>query len=186
MANPMRRRLLAVVTALAATLSGSGLLSAQSTPPGGAYANDHASADAIISALYAVISGPAGEKRDWDRFRSLFVPDARLIVARTRPDSAGRILPRVMSVDGYVAGAGGLEKNGFFEREIAQTSETFGSVTHRFSTYESRHTAADPAPFARGINSIQLFNNGQRWYVVTIYWDSERPGLQIPDKYLPR
>jgi hypothetical protein len=186
MTDLLRRRVLVVATALAALVSSGRLLSAQSVPPSGAYANDHTSADAIINALYAVISGPAGQKRDWDRFRALFIPEARLIVARARPDSSGQILPRVMTVDGYAAGSAGLEKNGFFEREIAQTSETFGNVTHRFSTYESRRTAADPAPFARGINSIQLFNNGQRWYVVTIYWDSERPGLQIPGKYLPR
>jgi hypothetical protein len=186
MTDSLRRRVLVVATALATLISSGGRLSAQSAPPGGAYANDHTSADAIIAALYAVISGPAGQKRDWDRFRALFIPEARLIVARSRPDSSGQILPRVMTVEGYVAGSGGLEKNGFFEREIAQTGESFGNVTHRFSTYESRRTAADPTPFARGINSIQLFNNGQRWYVVTVYWDSERPGNAIPGKYLPR
>ena len=75
---------------------------------------------------------------------------------------------------------------GFFEREIAQTSDTFGGVTHRFSTYDSKRTAQDAQPFARGINSIQLLNDGRRWWVVTIYWDSERPGNPIPQKYLPR
>src|SRR5688572_18845337 len=32
---------------------------------------DVASIDAIVAALYDVISGPAGKKRDWDRMRSL-------------------------------------------------------------------------------------------------------------------
>jgi hypothetical protein len=144
---------------------------------------DVASEDAIIAALYASISGPAGQKRDWERFRPLFIPDARLIVARPpRPD--GPQPPRVMTVEQYIAGSAGLE-NGFFEREISHTGETFGGVTHRFSTYESRRRAEDPAPFARGINSIQLLNDGKRWWIVTVFWDSERPNNQIPAKYLP-
>ena len=145
---------------------------------------DVASEDAIIDALYGAISGPARQKRDWVRFRSLFLPDARLIVARPRRPE-GPVPPRVMTVEGYIAGAGALE-NGFFEREISRVSETFGGVTHRFSTYESRARAEDPKPFARGINSIQLLNDGQRWWVVTVFWDSERPNNPIPAKYLPR
>ena len=147
---------------------------------------DVASADAIIAALYDVISGPAGQKRDWDRFRSLLLPEARLIVVGRRDTTTGVSRPRVMTAEQYIAGAGPqLERNGFFEREIAQTSESFGGVTHRFSTYDSKRTAADPTPFARGINSIQLLNDGRRWWVVTIFWDAERPDNPIPAMYLP-
>ncbi len=146
---------------------------------------DVASADAIVAALYDVISGPAGQKRDWNRFRSLFIPDARLIVVGGRRDSTtGRIPHRVMSPESYLQGAGALEANGFFERELSHVSETFGGVTHRFSTYDSRRRADDAQPFARGINSIQLLNDGRRWWVVTVYWDSERPNNPIPPKYL--
>jgi hypothetical protein len=109
---------------------------------------DVASEDAIIAALYGAISGPAGQKRDWVRFRSLFIPDGRLIVARPpRPD--GPVPPRVMTVEQYIAGSGALE-DGFFEREIKRISETFGGVTHRFSTYESRARAEDPQPLPAG------------------------------------
>jgi hypothetical protein len=79
-----------------------------------------------------------------------------------------------------------LEERGFFEREIGRTTEQFGSITHVFSAYDSRNRAEDPAPFARGINSIQLLNDGTRWWVVSIFWDSERPGQAIPPKYLER
>lgn len=149
-----------------------------------ARAADVATDDGIIAALYASISGPAGQKRDWERFRSLFIPDARLVVARPRRPE-GPVPPRVMTPEQYIAGSGGLEQNGFFEREISRVTETFGGVTHRFSTYESRRRAEDPAPFARGINSIQLLNDGQRWWIVTVFWDSERPNNPIPPKYLP-
>ena len=146
---------------------------------------DVASEDAIIAALYGAISGPAGQKRDWVRFRSLFIPDARLIVARP-PRPEGALPPRVMTVEQYITGSAAQLESGFFEREISRISETFGGVTHRFSTYESRGRAEDPAPFMRGINSIQLLNDGRRWWVVTVFWDSERPSNPIPAKYLPR
>ena len=144
---------------------------------------DVASVDAILTALYDVISGPAGQARNWDRMRSLFMPGARLIPASRRAD--GTVVPRVLSVDDYVTQIGPqLERNGFFEREIGRRTETFGTVTHAFSAYDSKRTLQDAQPFSRGINSIQLLNDGKRWYVVTIFWDSERPDNQIPAKYL--
>ena len=149
-----------------------------------ARAEDVKSIDAIVAALYDVISGPAGQKRDWDRMHSLFVPGARLIPA---VPSATGASARVLDVQGYIDRSGtNLERNGFFEHEIARRQETFGNIAHVFSTYESRHTAADPAPFARGINSIQLLKDGDRWWVVTVYWDSERAGNTIPAEYLPK
>jgi len=158
-----------------------------STPANQPAANpaDVSSLDAIIAALYDVISGPAGQQRNWDRMRSLFIPGARLIPSSPAPD--GKVVPRVLDVDGYIGRAGPtLEKNGFFEREISNKVETFGHITHTFSTYESRRTAQDAKPFARGINSIQLFSDGTRWWVVTVFWDSERPNNPIPAKYLPK
>jgi len=146
---------------------------------------DVRSLDAILAALYDVISGPAGQKRNWDRMRSLFIPGARLIPSTPAPD--GKVVPRVLDVEGYIGRAGAaLEKNGFFEREISRKTDTFGSVTHAFSTYESRRTKEDATPFARGINSIQLVNDGTRWWVVTIFWDAERPNNPIPQKYLTK
>lgn len=146
---------------------------------------DVSSPDAILKALYDVISGPAGQKRDWDRMRSLFVPNARLMPAVTRPGGAGTGVI-VLSVDDYIRGAGPqLESGGFFEREIKRVSETYGAVTHVFSTYESRRKADDEKPFARGINSIQLLKDGDRWWVVSIYWQGENASLPIPAKYLP-
>lgn len=153
-----------------------------SAPP--ARPADVASIDAIIAALYEVISGPAGQNRDWNRFRSLFTPGARLIVAA--PSREGRVPSRSMSVEEYVTGAGPmLMRDGFWEREIANRVERYGNVAHVFSTYESRRTSPDSAPFSRGINSIQLITNGERWWVVTILWDFERPGNPIPQQYLP-
>jgi hypothetical protein len=145
---------------------------------------DVKSPDAIIAALYDVISGPAGQKREWNRFRSLFVPHARLMPVRIIGQGAD---VGMLSVDDYVRLAGpGLERGGFFERELNRVTESFGNVTHAFSTYDSRRTATDEKPFARGINSIQLLKDGERWWIVSVFWDGERPGNDIPSRYLPR
>jgi len=146
---------------------------------------DVTSMDGIIKALYDVISGPAGQKRDWDGMRSLFIPGARLIPTTRQP--SGQITTRVLDVEGYISGSGpSLEKNGFFEKEVARQTETFGNIAHVFSTYESRRNSDDPKPFARGINSIQLTNDGNRWWVVTIFWQAESPSAPLPAKYLPK
>ena len=146
---------------------------------------DVATVDAIMKALYDVISGPAGQKRDWDRFHSLFIPGARLIPTAKRQD--GTVVHRVQTPADYQASSGAmLEQRGFFEIETHRVTETFGNVTHAFSTYESRAKAEDPKPFSRGINSIQLLNDGKRYWIATIMWDAERPDLTIPAKYLPK
>ena len=144
---------------------------------------DVASMDAIIKSVYSVISGDAGVKRDWNRFRSLFYPGARLIP--TGKNREGKIGGRVITPEEYIERSGPfLEKEGFHEREIARRVETFGHITHVFSTYDSKHKVSDEKPFARGINSIQLFNDGKRWWVLTIAWSSETPDAPIPNKYL--
>ena len=149
----------------------------------GARPEDVKSLDAILDALYEVISGPAGQRRDWDRMRALFYPGARLIPTIHRPDSVATL--RAMDVEQYITGVGPrLEASGFFEKEIARRTERYGGVVHVFSTYESRRRAEDAMPFARGINSIQLFFDGARWWIVTIYWEGERPANPIPEAYL--
>jgi hypothetical protein len=144
---------------------------------------DVASIDAILRSLYDVISGPGGQKRDWDRFRSLFYEGARLIPATRTPDGQARA--RVLDVEGYVTRASAnTSQQGFFEKEIARRADQFGSIAQVFSTYESRHTADEAKPFARGINSIQLYFDGTRYWIITILWDAERADNQLPAKYL--
>jgi hypothetical protein len=153
--------------------------------PSAANQADVKSIDAIIAAVYDVISGPAGKKRDWDRMRSLFVPGARLIP--TAPRQTGGYGSRVLTIDEYIERASGFfEKEGFYEQEVARKSEQFGQIAHAFSTYESRHAPGDAKPFQRGINSIQLMNDGKRWWVVTIFWQGEDEKNSLPEKYLKK
>lgn len=141
------------------------------------------SIDAIVAAVYSVISGDAGVKRDWNRFRSLFHPKATL--TPTGKNRAGVVGARVITPEDYISQSGAyLEKEGFHEREIARRTEQFGNIAHVFTTYEAKHRLSDAKPFMRGINSIQLFNDGARWYVLTIAWSQETPETPLPDKYL--
>jgi hypothetical protein len=145
---------------------------------------DVSSPDAILAATYDVISGPPGE-RDWNRFYSLFIPDARLIAAGK--DKDGSIKIHSVTPEGYAKLAGDYFKtHGFFERESSRKAERYGNIMQIFSTYESRNTKADEKPFARGINSFQLYNDGKRWWVVTIYWLEESSDNPLPKEYLPQ
>jgi hypothetical protein len=147
---------------------------------------DVESIDAIIAATYDVISGPAGKKRDWNRERSLFVPGARLIPTATVPGKTDvDLAPLVLDVEGYIARVEPLfEKEGFYEKEIARRVEQFGRIAHVWSTYESRRDPSEPEPFMRGINSIQLFNDGKRWWILSIYWQHESKQHPLPQEYL--
>jgi hypothetical protein len=147
---------------------------------------DVVSIDAIITAAYDSISGPAGQARDWDRVRSLFLTGARLIPTALKPGQVDvDIVPQMLSIDEYIARAEAFfAEDGFYEREIARRTEQFGNIAHVWSTYESRHSAEDPKPFMRGINSIQLFNDGTRWWIVSIYWQHESSDNPIPERYL--
>ena len=147
--------------------------------------HDVESIDAIISAAYDVISGPAGKKRDWNRERSLFYPGARIVPTATLPGRNDvNLEPQLLDVEGYIARVEPLLQEGFFEKEIARRTEQFGRIAHVWSTYESRHDSNETAPFMRGINSFQLFADGKRWWILSVYWQHESAVDPIPKRYL--
>ena len=95
------------------------------------------------------------------------------------------LAPQILDIEGYIARVEPLiERQGFYEKEIARRVEQFGQIAHVWSAYESRHDPSDAEPFMRGINSIQLFNDGSRWWIVSIYWQHESALHPLPDKYL--
>jgi hypothetical protein len=144
---------------------------------------DVKSIDSILAALYKVISGPVGD-RDWNRFRSLFVPGATLTSAGKDRDGNIRVRPR--SVEEYVKGAAGyFSQHAFFESPIVNRIHTFGNIAHVLSSYESRNAAAE-VPFARGINSFELAYDGKRWWIVSILWDEERPDNPLPKEFVSK
>lgn len=145
---------------------------------------DVQSVDSIIDAYYASVSGAKGVPRDWERFLSLFMPDARFIVSR---NVNGVAIPLSLSPQEFIdSNKTYFEKGGYFEKDINREIDTFGHIAQVFSTYSSRRALEDPQPYSRGINSFQLMNTGGRWWITTIMWETEQPVTNpIPAMYLP-
>lgn len=158
---------------------------AQESNVNSSYDQDTSSLDHILSALYEVISGEAGEERNWDRFLNLFYENAWLIPSGQNQE--GIVSATHMSPKQYVEQANThLVENGFFEKELSRKEQRFGNITHVWSTYESFRTKNDIEPFSRGINSIQLLNDGNRWWILNIYWTPETLENPIPQEYLSK
>jgi len=143
---------------------------------------DVATLDGIIAAFYDVVSGPAGEARDWARDSTLYLPGVRFVVISRAAD--GSSIARNFDHGTWASGSAASLENGFFEREIHRTTRRFGPMADVFSTYE--WTTAEHGPVGgRGVNSIQLFHDGQRWWITGAMWANEEPGQPIPPRYLP-
>jgi hypothetical protein len=145
------------------------------------YSKDTRSVESTIQVLYEVISGDPGVARDWDRFKNLYKPEARLIP--TRKDDQGNLIIKALTPDEYVQLFSSRISTGFFERELSRKVEEYGTVVHVFSTYETKEKKDGPVT-NRGINSIQLFKDKDRYYIVNIFWCAESMGFPLPDKYL--
>lgn len=132
---------------------------------------DVESVDAIITTLYEVISGPAGE-RDWDRFHSLFKPQAAM--GAMVPTQDGKLIYKTFTPKEYQAmNAPHFKNNAFYEEEIGKEIHSFGEIAHVWSAYHFKATA-DGNPEQRGINSIQAVYDQGRWWITNILWNAER------------
>lgn len=145
-------------------------------------AEDVASPDAIIKAMYDTISGPAG-KRNWARERSLYLPGAHLIPIGRRIHGEGGL--HVMTLDEWIEEVTPFfAENDFWEMEVMRHSDRFGNLIQAFSTYEARNSKDGP-PIARGINSIQLVFHQKRWWIANVMWDNESRENPIPGEFTP-
>ncbi|HEV2751995.1 MAG TPA: hypothetical protein VGV12_15845 [Gemmatimonadales bacterium] len=153
-----------------------------SVPTAAARAADVASVDGVVKAYYDVISGPAGEPRQWSRDRSLYIPDLRFVAtgfAKERPYT------HVMDHQAFVDGSdSAMVHDGFFEREIHRVTRSYGNIVQVFSTYEEHRTADGPVQ-GRGVNALQLFWDGTRWWVASAIWFEEDAAHPIPPDLLP-
>ncbi|HSK13162.1 MAG TPA: hypothetical protein VK907_08095 [Phnomibacter sp.] len=145
------------------------------------YASDVTSIDAIIKVLYDVISDEAGKERDWARFRNLFAKDARLMP--TYKTAEGKFDYRILTPDEYAERTKSRGNPAFFEWELSRKTEEYGSIAHVFTTYATKQAKDGPIT-NRGINSIQLLKDNDRYYIISIFWCGEDSGFQLPDKYL--
>jgi len=145
--------------------------------------DDVVSLDGIIAAYYDVISGPAGQPRQWSRDRTLYIPDIRFVSMSASKD--GNPVAHTMTHQQFVDASDKSLQGGFYEKEVHRETQRFGNIAHVFSTYESR-TKADGPIIARGINSIQAYWDGKRWWITNAIWDEERPDNPIPARYSPK
>ncbi|MGJ8550620.1 hypothetical protein [Winogradskyella wichelsiae] len=149
------------------------------------YSQKVATIDSTIATLYSVISGDKGKERNWDLFQYLFKKDAKLIV--TGKNEKKETTLKYMSSEEYIESSGRwIVENGFYELELKRETQTFGNITHVLSTYEGFTTKKDKKSLLRGINSIQLFNDGKRWWIVNLLWKQESNTNPIPEAYLPK
>ena len=146
--------------------------------------SDGSSVDAIIAALYESVSHGPEYEPDWKRMRDLFLPAGILIPPKRPSETTFTVLDLDGFQDFFTKGTLAAKQRGetgaFFEIEASRRLDCFGNVCQAFSTYESRRAPSDASPFARGINSIQLVNDGRRWWIASVAWDTERPGNPIP------
>lgn len=141
---------------------------------------DVSSVDAIIAAGYEVVSGGPGEARDWDRFRSLFHPAARLLVTFRQE---GEPAFQALTVEEFIAVAEqSFVREGMYEEAIHTVTERYGDIAHVWATDASRRTPG-AEPFERGINSFQLWHDGERWWVTSLMLHAELEGRPIPERY---
>jgi len=143
---------------------------------------DVKSPDAIIRAMYEIISGPAG-KRNWQRLRSLYLPGARLIPTGERIHKKGEL--QVLTLDEWIEDVKDFfTDKDFYESEIVRHTDHFGSILQAFSTYVAKNDPEGPI-IARGINSIQLLHHENRWWIVTVMWENESKDNPVPEEFLP-
>ena len=145
---------------------------AVATPASATQLTDQAAIEQTIRDVYAVISGPAGQKRDFDKMRSMFAPNALL-----RPITANGL--RGGTVEDYITKSGPLlEKDGFTETGLVNRIEIYGNLAQVWSSYDGR--TATGSFKTRGINSFQLVKIDGTWKVASILWQQESPQFPLP------
>lgn len=146
--------------------------------------DDVKSIENIVNATYASIERAPGSDYDWDRFRSLFLPEATLI--SNTEQRGGQFA--VLSVEGFVdwistyTVIGGENDKGFAEEGYHLQVDRYGDIANAMSTYQ-KHFYGDDQILGRGINSFQLVWHDNRWWIVSIIWDEETGAGAIPEMY---
>jgi hypothetical protein len=131
--------------------------------------DDTRTIDGIVKAFYEAISGRAGP-RDWERDRKLLAPGAILVPVRPLP--GGRAAADVLGIEGYIASRSAFfAANDLWEWETGRETFRSGNIAHLLSRYAAARRPADPQPMWTGVNSIQLYWDGERWWIVSVMWE---------------
>jgi len=138
------------------------------------------SIDTITSVLLEIVSGKAGEKRDWSRFENLFKPYAILTTVSLK---GKQYMAKNYSVKEFIdiANMNSL-KTDFTESEFSEKIVVFGNIAHVFQVYVSNTGASGQN--IRGVNSYQLVFDQERWWIVSVTWQVETEKFRIPPELL--
>jgi hypothetical protein len=138
--------------------------------------------EGIVAAFYEVISGPAGQPRQWDRDATLYLPGITFTVMGRDPET-GDPRPRTIPKAAFIEQSDPfLVQSGFHEREIHRVTTRYGAVAHVWSSYEWE---TEDGRTGRGVNGIHLAWDGARWWISHATWDQESPDNPIPEQFLP-
>ena len=140
---------------------------------------DSRSPEALVQALYEIVSGPAGARKDWARMGRLFAPGALVtptlhgsgfLAAPQRPEQFAELNEKIYG------------QRAFYERELARRIERYGHIAHVWSSFDARDSL-DLPPRARGVNSFQVMDDGKRWCILSATWDIETPEHPLPPHF---
>lgn len=159
-----------------------GLLVSPGAAESQAVRDDVATLDGIMNAYYEVVSGPAGVPRQWERDKSLHIPDAQVVIVRD--DSTGVPIGRAITIGQYHEMSGAVASSAFYEYEIHRVTQRHGAVAHVWSTYEWRRDEDGPVA-GQGVNTIQLYHDGERWWITSWMFDGRADAPAVPAEYLP-
>lgn len=173
--------LLCLTSLLALTAGGRQPEMDQDAADGQPIPDEARSVASLIEAMYSTISGEKNVERDWDKYRSFFHENARFVFMKPQG------LAVVVGVDDYIKNENQyIQKAGYLETELGARIDEFGRIAHVLSATELRRSAADPEPYSRGLNSIQLVRSNGRWWIMSLTWQAEMPDSPLPVELLNR
>ncbi len=73
-----------------------------------------------------------------------------------------------------------LEKKGYYGQEIVRRTEMSGNLARVLSVYEGRFDPNDKLPFRKGTNEIQLYHDGERWWILNMLLRDYRDEDLVP------
>ena len=145
------------------------------------YAKDVSSIENLTKAYYDCISGPIGEQRDFERFKNLFHPQAMFTYSYwSEEEQKSKLM--IFDIEEYIGKLDYLDKRGFYEEELANQEVNYGSITQSLSTY--RFWMEDKYAEGRGVTSYNYFFDGNRYWILSMFWQMESEQFPIPEELL--
>jgi hypothetical protein len=126
---------------------------------------DVSSVDHIVNGYFDVLSGKADTPRDWDRFRSLFIPDGRFINIHTM--RGPHQIPAVFDLQRFTDMLKvNLAKADIEEHPIKIEIHPAGNLTQAIVTSEA-HIGRSPRA-TRFLFTFELLKDVDRYWIVEV------------------